>query len=120
MRHVIVNSFGKNADLVNYLHTALSLVWPAEVVVAASVPDAVDMVLARRPRPGEVRTLQFWGHGWPGGMCVGDEALTAESFGPGHPHRANLERRQLEAPRRQGAQRRQRRTSRDGAHQPTP
>jgi hypothetical protein len=92
VRHVIVNSFGRKADLVNYLHTALSRVWPAEAVEAVGVADAVTRVLARGPRPGELRSLQFWGHGWPGGMCVGDEAITPESFDPGHPHRQELER----------------------------
>jgi hypothetical protein len=89
---VVVNSLGRNADLVNYLHTALSRVWPAEAVDARNVADAVTKILARRPQPGEVRSLQFWGHGWPGGMFVGDEALTPESFGEDHPHRAELER----------------------------
>jgi hypothetical protein len=92
VRHVIVNSLGRNADLVNYLHTALSRVWPAEAVDATGVADAVSRVLARRPRPGDVRSLQFWGHGWPGGMCVGDEAITPESFDHGNPHRRELER----------------------------
>jgi hypothetical protein len=92
VRHVVVNSLGRNADLVNYLHTALSRIWPAEAVDARNVADAVGKVLARRPRPGEVRSLQFWGHGWPGGMFVGDEALTPESFDAGHPHRGELER----------------------------
>jgi hypothetical protein len=89
---VVVNSLGRNADVVNYLHTALSRVWPAAAVEAVSVADAVNRLLALRPRPREVRSLQFWGHGWPGGMCVGDEALTPESFEPGHPHRAELAR----------------------------
>jgi hypothetical protein len=77
---------------VNYLHTALSRVWPADAVEAVSVGDAVGKLLARRPQVSEVRSLQFWGHGWSGGMCVGDEAITPESFDPGHPHRAQLER----------------------------
>jgi hypothetical protein len=89
---VIVNSFGRHADLVNYLHTALSRVWPAAAVEAVTVADAVTKVLALRPRPREIRSLQFWGHGWSGGMCVGDEAITPESFDPGQPHRAELER----------------------------
>jgi hypothetical protein len=92
VRHVIVNSLGRNADLVNYLHTALSRAWPADAVEATGVADAVARVLARRPRPGEVRSLQFWGHGWPGGMVVGDEAITPESFEPNHPHRQEMER----------------------------
>jgi hypothetical protein len=92
VRHVVVNSLGRNADLVNYLHTALSRIWPAEAVDAVSVADAVRKILARRPRPGEIRSVQFWGHGWPGGMSVGDEALTPESFAPGHAHRGELER----------------------------
>jgi hypothetical protein len=92
LRHVVVNSLGRGADLVNYLHTALSRAWPAAAVDAVSVADAVRKVVALRPRPREIRSLQFWGHGWPGGMCVGDEALTPESFAADHPHRAELER----------------------------
>jgi hypothetical protein len=92
VRRVIVNSLGRNADLVNYLHTALSRVWPAASVDAAGVADAVGKILARGGRPGSIRVLQFWGHGRPGAMCVGDEELTPESFAPGHPHFAELSR----------------------------
>ncbi len=92
MRRVIVNSLGRNADLVNRLHTAVSWVWPAVSVAAANVADAADRVLARRPTPGEIRGVQFWGHGRPGAMSVGDEELTPESFAPGHPHHGELTR----------------------------
>lgn len=92
MRHIVVNSFGTNADIVNRLHTALSRVWPAGAVEAQSVPDAVARVLACGSWPGEIRSLQFWGHGWGGGMCVGDDAIVTESFEPGHPHHAELSR----------------------------
>jgi hypothetical protein len=92
VRHVVVNSFGQGADLVNRLHTALSRVWPAAAVEAVGVADAVARILALGSLPGEIRTVQFWGHGWAGGMCVGDEALTPESFAPGHPHHAELSR----------------------------
>jgi hypothetical protein len=89
---VVVNSRGRNADLVNFLHRALSRVWPAAAVDAASVGDAVAGIIARAGRPGAVRSLQFWGHGRPGAMCVGDEEVTPESFAAGHPHFAEMER----------------------------
>jgi hypothetical protein len=89
---IVVNSLGRNADLVNYLHTALSRVWPAASVDAASLADAVAKVVARAGRPGTIRSLQFWGHGRPGAMCVGDEEVVPESFEPGHPHFAEMER----------------------------
>jgi hypothetical protein len=89
---IVVNSLGKNADLVNYLHAALSRVWPCASVDAVSLVDAVARVIARAGRAGAVRRLQFWGHGRPGAMCVGDEEVTPESFAPGHPHFAELER----------------------------
>jgi hypothetical protein len=89
---IVVNSRGRNADLVNFLHRALSRVWPAASVDAASLADAVARVIARAGRPGAVRGLQFWGHGRPGAMSVGDEEVTPESFAPGHPHFAELER----------------------------
>jgi hypothetical protein len=92
VKHLIINSLGRGADLVNYLHTALSRAWPAASVAAVGVADAVAKVLARGPRPGGIRTLQFWGHGRPGAMSVGDEELTPESFEPGHPHHAELSR----------------------------
>ncbi|HZY86662.1 MAG TPA: DUF4347 domain-containing protein [Gemmataceae bacterium] len=89
---VVVNSLGHNADVVNYLHTALSRVWPAASVDAVSLADAVSRVIARAGRQGTVHSLQFWGHGRPGAMSVGDEEVTPESFAPGHPHFAELER----------------------------
>jgi hypothetical protein len=92
MRRFIVNSLGRTPDLVNRLHAALSRLWPATVVDAAGVEDAVAGILARSPGPGTVYALEFWGHGRPGAMSVGDEELTPDSFGAAHPHAPELSR----------------------------
>lgn len=88
--NLIVNSWGSNMDLVNRLHRLLSRVWPGTAVDAADLHDAVAQILVQR-RPGDrIGRLQFWGHGRPGAMTVGDEELTAESFAPGHAHATAL------------------------------
>lgn len=46
--------------------------------------------LAETPEP--IREIQYWGHGRRGQVMVAREPLSAESLGPGHPHRADLER----------------------------
>jgi hypothetical protein len=86
VRNVIVNSWGRNADLVNRLHRLLSRVWPCTAVDAADVHDAVARILVRWRPDDRIGRLQFWGHGRPGAMTVGDEELTAESFTSGHAH----------------------------------
>jgi hypothetical protein len=92
MKRLIVNSLGRNADLVNRLHAALSRLWPATAIDAACVRDAVAGILARDPGPAGIRCIEFWGHGRPGAMSVGDEELTPESFDPDHPHARELSR----------------------------
>jgi len=92
MTRVIVNSLGRNADLVNRLHTALSRLWPATAIDSAGVADAVARILVRVPGSGGIRAIEFWGHGRPGAMSVGDEELTPESFEPDHPHARELTR----------------------------
>jgi hypothetical protein len=92
MQRFIVNSLGRNADLVNRLHAVLSRLWPATAMNAASVADAVAGIVARDPRPGGIHSIEFWGHGRPGAMAVGDEELTPESFDPDHPHARELSR----------------------------
>jgi hypothetical protein len=89
-RRFIVNSFGCHADVVNRLHRLVSRLWPATPIDALSVPDAVEKVLARLGPRDRIRTIQFWGHGRPGAMCVGDEELQMESFAADHPHFAAL------------------------------
>ena len=86
MRNFIVNSFGRNADLVNALHRALSRFWLATAVDAAHVAEAVAKILAKRRAGDLIQTLQFWGHGRAGAMTVGDDELTAASFAAAHPH----------------------------------
>lgn len=82
----IVNSVGQNADLVNYLHRALSRLWPGTAIDAANIFEAVEQIRARKTDFGVIQTLQFWGHGRAGAMTVGDDELSAESFAPSHPH----------------------------------
>jgi hypothetical protein len=87
-RRFIVNSGGAHADLVNRLHRLASRCWPATPVDAANLADAVGRVLAALRDGDMIRRLEFWGHGRPGAMRVGDEEVKVESFAPGHPHGA--------------------------------
>jgi hypothetical protein len=92
VRYFIVNSFGRNADLVNHLHRALSRFWCGTAVDAANVRDAVAQILAKRHTGEVIGQIQFWGHGRAGAMTVGDDELTADSFAPLHPHAVALVR----------------------------
>lgn len=89
-RRFVVNSFGQHADIVNHLHRALSRIWPATTVDARNVQDAVAQMLGRLSVGEKIRRIQFWGHGRPGVMCIGDEELSAESFQAEHPHHPPL------------------------------
>jgi len=67
----IVNDFGDDWDRVNLLHTILSYPYPVEAIIASSIEEAVDQIL-KHLEPGEkIDSIQFWGHGYPGGIKVG-------------------------------------------------
>jgi hypothetical protein len=89
-RRFIINSFGVNRDIVNHLHRFVSRFWPGTALDAGSVPDAIEQVLSQLQPDDRVRSIQFWGHGRPGAINVGDEELKAESFAQDHPHRVVL------------------------------
>jgi hypothetical protein len=80
----VINDFGANADWVNRLHTLCSRL-ARHSVDAQGVNQAVNAVLAQLGPKERIPSLQFWGHGRPGGMEVGNEFITAASFQPGHP-----------------------------------
>src|SRR5262249_40095627 len=81
----VINSFGTNADWVNRLHTAVSTL-ARHSVAANGVCQGASELLGRLGANETIPVLQFWGHGVPGGMEVGNQMITAASFNPGHPH----------------------------------
>jgi hypothetical protein len=90
IRRFVVNSYGRNADLVNWLHRAVSRLWPATAVDARNVSDALTQILACTRDGERIGRVEFWGHGRPGAILVGDEELTVESFTPDSPHYLRL------------------------------
>lgn len=89
-RRFVINSFGTRHDLVNQLHRFASRFWPATALDAVNVSSAVELILGRLKPRDVIKRVEFWGHGRPGAMTIGDEELTPGSFVPDHPHYSYL------------------------------
>lgn len=84
---VIINSSPSEPDMTNRGHMLFSDVYPhgRTNLRAGSVNSALRQTLDGLPGGEELHEVNFYGHGRPGGMQVGDEWLTSAHLDPATP-----------------------------------